>query len=143
MEFRPFRGDDLLLAALGEVSVAGEGAGIILRLTPGPAALNPGGFVHGGTLAALFDVAFYEAARAGFAAPAVTSALELKFLRAGAADAPLYITAETLRAGRSQSVFSGSAWQNDRLIAFATAQFTRVAPPSTPDQRSSDDRPDP
>lgn len=128
LEFRPFRGDDRLLASLGPVSVAGEGTQIVMRLDPGPGALNPGGFVHGGTLSALFDVALYEAAKAGLGAEAVTVSLDLKFLLPGAPDLPLTIVPQVLRAGRSLATVSGQAFQGGRLIAFATGQFAKTAP---------------
>jgi acyl-coenzyme A thioesterase PaaI-like protein len=64
MRFRPFREDDALLASLGTVCLADNGTDLVLRLDCGVSAVNPGGFVHGGATAALFDVALYEAAKA-------------------------------------------------------------------------------
>ncbi len=137
LEFQPFRGDDPLLAALGEVRVARPEGRLVLRLDCGPAAANPGGVIHGGTLATLFDVAFYEATRDGRSPPAVTSSLELKFLSPGRPDLPLQVAVEVLRAGRSTVFLTGSAWQQGRRIAFATGQFSRIAPAGaapTPDR---------
>lgn len=154
LNFRPFREDDLLLASLGRVAVAESGAEIVLRLECSAAAANPGGFIHGGALATLFDVALYEVARSGFRAPAVTTALEVKFLRAGDPRSTVYVVTQTLRAGRSMTTGSASAFQNGTLIAYATGQFVQAGPASadtgrnappteTPDQRRSDDDPDP
>ncbi|WP_172413070.1 PaaI family thioesterase [Paracoccus aminovorans] len=128
LQFRPFRDDDLLLAALGQVAIARHDDGLVLRLDGSARAANPGGFIHGGAIATLFDVALYEAARAGFGAPTVTAALEIKFLRAGDPQAPIHVETRTLRAGRSLTTCTGSAYQGGRLIAYATAQFVKAGP---------------
>lgn len=128
--FRPFREDDALLVALGRVSVAETGTGLVLRLDCGAAAVNPGGFIHGGATAALFDVALYEAAKAAFGAEAVTSALDVKFLAAGSATSPFHVVAKSLKAGRTLATCVGSAFQDGRMIACATGQFARAAAPS-------------
>ncbi|WP_374643158.1 PaaI family thioesterase [Tabrizicola sp.] len=149
LAFQPFRGDDPLLAALGEVRMARSDEGLVLRLDCGPRARNPGGVIHGGTFATLFDVAFYEATRTGTEPPAVTSALELKFLRPGRPELPLHVEVRVLQAGRSTVFLVGSAWQEGRQIAFASGQFTRIAMRaatgpalSTPDRGTLHDRPD-
>jgi uncharacterized protein (TIGR00369 family) len=130
MRFRPFREDDALLASLGTVCLADNGTDLVLRLDCGVSAVNPGGFVHGGATAALFDVALYEAAKAAFKAEAVTSALDVKFLAAGSARSPLHVVAQSLKAGRTMATCVGSAFQDGRMIACATGQFVRGASPS-------------
>lgn len=154
LSFRPFREDDLLLSSLGRTAIAESGEEIVLRLDCSATAVNPGGVIHGGALATLFDVALYEVARAGFRAPAVTTALEVKFLRAGDPETSVYIATQTLRAGRSITTGSASAFQGGKLIAYATGQFIQAVlpvpgakqppPPTlTPDQGTSDDLSDP
>ncbi|MFB9950539.1 PaaI family thioesterase [Rhizobium puerariae] len=125
--FRPFREDDTLLASLGKVCIAENGTGLVLRLECGANAVNPGGFVHGGATAALFDVALYETARAAFEAEAVTSALDVKFLAAGGPQLPLHVVTQNLKAGRTMATCIGSAFQNGKMIACATGQFVRGA----------------
>lgn len=133
--FRPFREDDPLLSSLGKICVADSGADLVLRLDCGATALNPGGNVHGGATATLFDVAFYEAARAAFGAEALTTALDVKFLAAGGAQSPIHVVAQSLRAGKTMATCVGMAFQDDRAIACATGQFVRGAarPPAMSD----------
>ncbi|MER9203859.1 PaaI family thioesterase [Mesorhizobium sp. M0933] len=130
--FRPFREDDALLTSLGTVCVASNRTGLVLRLDCGPTAVNPGGFIHGGATAALFDVALYEAAKAAFASEAVTSALDVKFLAAGNAKSSVYVVAQSVKAGRIMATCTGSAFQDGRMIACATGQFVREAAPPSP-----------
>jgi uncharacterized protein (TIGR00369 family) len=125
--FRPFREDDALLRSLGKVCVADNGTGFVLRLDCGANAINPGGAVHGGATAALFDVALYETARAGFQAEAVTTALDVKFLLAASAQPPIHVVTQSLKTGRTLATCAGTAFQNGRMIACATGQFVRAA----------------
>lgn len=129
LHFRPFRDDDLLLTSLGQVAVAEDDGGMVLRLMGSAHAANPGGFMHGGAIATLCDVALYEAARTAFRGPAVTTSLEIKFLRAGDPRMPLYLATRILRAGRSLTTCAASGFQDDKLIVHATGQFARAEPP--------------
>ena len=127
--FAAFRADDSLLAFIGEIGVRHDDgtACFQVRLTEG--ALNPLGILHGGALASLFDVALYEVARTG--GEAVTVSQETKFLSAIRADAPLYVEAEALRAGRRTVFCTARATQGDRLCGHATAQFARLGDKGT------------
>ncbi len=60
--FVPFRDDDSLLAFIGEIGVRRDDGAVCFEVRLKEGALNPLGILHGGALAALFDVAMYEVA---------------------------------------------------------------------------------
>lgn len=124
--FVPFRDDDRLMAFIGNIGIRSTETGVILEVRLRDGAINPLGMLHGGALAALFDVAMYEAAKQD--SEAVTVAQEIKFLSAIHADAPLCVTAEVLRAGRRTVFCTAQATQNDKTCGHATAQFARIRP---------------
>ena len=127
--FVPFRDDDSLLAFIGEIGVRRDDGAVCFEVRLKEGALNPLGILHGGALASLFDVAMYEVARTG--GEAVTVSQETKFLSAIRADAPLYVEAEALRAGRRTVFCTARATQGDRLCGHATAQFARLGDKGT------------
>lgn len=127
--FVPFREDDSLLAFIGEIGVRHEAGTVCFEVRLKEGALNPLGILHGGALASLFDVAMYEVAKIG--GEAVTVSQETKFLSAIRSDAPLYVEAETLRAGRRTVFCTARATQGDRLCGHATAQFARLGDTGT------------
>ena len=127
--FVPFRDDDSLLAFIGEICVRRANGTVCFQVRLKEGALNPLGILHGGALASLFDVAMYEVARTG--GEAVTVSQETKFLSAIRADAPLYMEAEALRAGRRTVFCTARATQGDRICGHATAQFARLGDKGT------------
>ncbi len=120
----PFRQNDRLMAFIGDIGILRDGGKVSFEVQLSEGALNPLGMLHGGALAALFDVAMYEVAKAG--GEAVTVSQETKFLSAIHADTPLHVEAEPLRIGRSMVVCMARARQGDRLCGHATAQFARL-----------------
>jgi len=130
LDFLPFRGQDRLLPLLGEAYLAHSEQDFVLRLEPHAHALNAIGIIHGGAMATLFDIVLHEAAHAQFNSQTVTASLEIKYLRPGQAGSPIYIVAQNLKTGRSLAVCIGAAFQNDQLIAYASGQFAKTAPPS-------------
>lgn len=126
--FAPFRDDDRLMSFLADALIRTDGDGVTLRVRPAEAALNPLGILHGGALSTFFDVAMYEAARAG--GEVVTVAQEIKFLSAIHADRPLDVAAEILRSGRRAVFCTARATQGERVCGHATAQFARYQPPA-------------
>lgn len=120
----PFRQDDRLMAFIGDISILRIGSGVTFEVHLKEGALNPLGMMHGGALAALFDVAMYEIAKTG--GEAVTVSQETKFLSAIRADLPLHVEAAPLRTGRSMVVCTARARQGDKLCGYATAQFARL-----------------
>lgn len=88
-----------------EVSAA-EGGVATLVLEPGEAHLRPGGIVSGPTQMMLADAAAYAAllSLTDTAKMAVTSNLNISFLRAGAAGAAISMTATVVKPGRRLSV---------------------------------------
>lgn len=120
----PFRRNDRLMAFIGEIGILRDGGKVTFEVRLSTGALNPLGMLHGGALAALFDVAMYEVAKTG--GEAVTVSQETKFLSAIHADTPLHVVAEPLRMGRSMVVCTARATQGRRLCGHATAQFARL-----------------
>lgn len=124
--YAPFRDDDRLMAFLGQIGMRTDANGVTFKVSLEDGALNPLGILHGGALAAMFDVAMYEAAKTG--GEVVTVAQEIKFLSAIRADTPLYIQAEILRAGRKTTFCTARATQDDKIRGYATAQYAAYTP---------------
>lgn len=122
-EFTPFRGDDPLMAFIGDIGMHRDQGQVTLKVTIREGAINRLDMLHGGALGTLFDVAMYELAREN--GEAVTVTQEVKFLKPVSAQALLFIEAELLRAGRRAVFCTARATQDDTLCAFSTAQFAR------------------
>ncbi|MEM8852507.1 MAG: PaaI family thioesterase [Pseudomonadota bacterium] len=86
-----------------------------LLLTPEPRHLRPGGIVSGPTLMMLVDAAAYAAllSLSDAAKMAVTTSLNINFLRAGAPRGAIRQTATVIKPGRRLMVLTGNAYDAD------------------------------
>lgn len=97
-----------------------------LRLTPGEPHLRPGGVVSGPTLMMLADAAAYAALLSLNAGTkmAVTSNLNVTFLRGARLGEDIVQRAEVIRSGRRLAVIVCEAFGGgDRLLAHATMTY--------------------
>ena len=118
----------------GSIAVeAAEGGVATLALTPGEAHLRPGGIVSGPTLMMLADAAAYAAllSLTGEAKMAVTTNLNISFLRAGAAGAPIRMVARVVKPGRRLSVIVAEAFSGEALLAHCTMTYAMPATDAT------------
>lgn len=107
------------------VEAASDGAAR-LRLTPGEAHLRPGAVISGPTMMMLADAAGYAALLSlGPAAKmAVTSNLNMTFMRAGRLGGDIVQTAEVIKPGRRLSVIVSETFDSDdSLLAHATMTY--------------------
>ena len=102
-----------------------------LRLTPDESHLRPGGVVSGPTLMMLADACAYAAllSLSTNAKMAVTSNLNVTFLRGATLGEDIVQTAEVIRSGRRLSVIVCEAFGGDgaRLLAHATMTYAMPA----------------
>lgn len=111
------------------VEAADEGVATLL-LAPEPRHLRPGGIVSGPTLMTLADAAAYAAllSLSDAAKMAVTSNLNISFLRAGAPNGPIRQTALVVKPGRRLSVIVAEAFDvNGALLAHCTMTYAMPA----------------
>lgn len=111
------------------VEAADEGAAV-LRLVPDGQHLRPGGIVSGPTLMMLADAAAYAAllSVSEAAKMAVTSNLNVSFLRASPPGSAIVQDARVIKPGRRLSVIVAEAKDEDgRVLAHAT--MTYAMPP--------------
>ena len=95
--------------------------------------LRPGGTVSGPTLMALADAALYVAVlnRIGLVALAVTTNLNINFLRKPVADRDLLATARLIKVGRSLAVGEVSLFSEGQAEPVAHVVGTYALPPSS------------
>lgn len=90
------------------------------------------GFLHGGAIAGLLELAALAEARRrvpeGVTAKPVN--ISVDYLRGGRA-APTYAEASVVRLGRTVANLSATAWQDDRATPIATARLTLLLSSST------------
>lgn len=98
-----------------------------MRLEVGEDHLRPGGTVSGPAMMALADVALYAAllSRIGLVPLAVTSNLNINFLRKPVAHAPIRATAKMLKVGRTMGVGEVFVYSEgmDEVVAHATLTY--------------------
>lgn len=101
-----------------------------LRLTPGEAHLRPGAVISGPTIMLLADAAAYVAllSLGANAKMAVTTNLNMSFLRAGRVGSDIVQTAEVIKPGRRLSVIlAETLGPDDTLLAHATMTYAMPA----------------
>jgi len=99
-----------------------DGSCVVVRATFGPAFEGPPGLVHGGFVAAAFDMAV-SAAASRLAVLNVTRRLEVRYLRPTFLGVPLAFAAiATAGEGRLIDVTARLTGPDDRLLARASAQ---------------------
>lgn len=104
-----------------------EAGQAVLKLVPGERHLRPGGTISGPTLFALADLAAYVTilAHIGPVALAVTTNLNINFMRKPADGEPLYCTCRLLKLGKRLAVVDASiADEMGTLAAHATATYS-------------------
>lgn len=98
-----------------------------MRLEVGEDHLRPGGTVSGPAMMALADVALYAAllSRIGLVPLAVTSNLNINFLRKPVAHAPIRARAKMLKVGRTMGVGEVFVYSEgmDEVVAHATLTY--------------------
>lgn len=107
--------------------VSVESGAAVMRLLPGPRHLRPGGTVSGPALFTLADVAAYVAllAHIGPVALAVTTNLNINFLRKPAEGNPLDATCRILKLGKRLAVVDVAIHDIEGdLVAHATATYS-------------------
>lgn len=112
----------------GELIDLGKGWALF-RLPVDDSHLRPGGTVSGPAMMALADVAVYAAilSEIGPVALAVTTNLNINFLRRPAADAPLLARASLLKLGKRLAVGEVTLYcdgQQDNPVAHATMTYS-------------------
>ena len=102
-----------------------DGGVATLRLTPGEAHLRPGGLVSGPTLMMLSDAAAYAAllSLSDGAKMAVTSNLNISFLRGGRAGEDIRVVASVVKPGRRLSVIVAEAFGGEALLSHCTMTY--------------------
>ncbi|MEM0908551.1 MAG: PaaI family thioesterase [Pseudomonadota bacterium] len=113
-----------------QLEEAGRGRAA-LRLSPGDKHLRPGGVISGPTLMMLADAAAYAAllSLTEEAKMAVTSNLNISFLRAAPPAEAIVQTAEVIKAGKRISVIVCEALGGDGTVfAHATMSYVMPAP---------------
>ncbi|ORE92121.1 thioesterase superfamily protein [Stappia sp. 22II-S9-Z10] len=117
--------------AAGVVRVAAADAGEAeLVLTPGEAHLRPGGIISGPTLMMLADAAAYAAllSLSADAKMAVTTNLNISFLRGGKAGEEIRTVARVVKPGRRLSVIVAEAFDGSgALLAHTTMTYAMPA----------------
>ncbi|RAH98241.1 phenylacetic acid degradation protein [Acuticoccus sediminis] len=110
------------------VEAAHDGVATLV-LTPGDPHLRPGGIVSGPALMTLADAAAYAAllSLTAEAKMAVTTNLNISFLRAGAPGAPIRLVATVVKPGRRLSVIVAEAFAGDALLAHCTMTYAMPA----------------
>lgn len=100
-----------------------------VRQSPEPAMLRPGGIVSGPTQMALADRVAYAVilAHIGIVPMAVTSNLNISFLRAVRAEA-FYADAHLIKLGRRLATVDVRLWQDDAKIVLAQSTVTYALP---------------
>ena len=107
-----------------------DGGVATLRLTPGEAHLRPGGIISGPTLMMLADAAAYAAllSLSADAKMAVTTNLNISFLRGGKAGAEIRTVARVVKPGRRLSVIVAEAFDGSgALLAHTTMTYAMPA----------------
>lgn len=110
--------------------VAAAAGRATLRLSPDGQHLRPGGIVSGPTFMMLADAGAYAAllSLGAGAKMAVTTNLNVTFLRAGRAEAPIRQEAAVIRAGRRLATIVTEAFDPaDALLAHATMTYAMPA----------------
>lgn len=109
-----------------------------VRQEVGTAQLRPGGTVSGPVMMATADAASYAAILSviGIVPLAVTTSLNINFLRRPSADAAIVCEATLLKLGQRLAVTEMRLWSegDDALVAHATATYS--IPPSASDQKN-------
>ncbi len=109
-----------------------------VRQAVGTAQLRPGGTVSGPVMMATADAASYAAilSEIGIVPLAVTTSLNINFLRRPAADAAIVCEATLLKLGSRLAVTEMRIWSegDDALVAHATATYS--IPPRPRDQKN-------
>lgn len=107
------------------------GGSASLRLEPGEQHLRPGNIVSGPTLMMLADAGAYAAllSQSEAARMAVTTNLNISFLRASALGRPILMEARVMKEGRRLAVLVCEAKAPDgRVLAHATVTYAMPAP---------------
>ncbi len=103
-----------------------------MKLDVGDEHLRPGGTVSGPAMMGLADVALYAAllGQIGLVPLAVTSNLNINFLRKPVAHAPIRATAKMLKVGRTMGVGEVFVYSDgrDEPVAHATITYAIPAP---------------
>ncbi len=104
--------------------------GAVMHMPIGPQHERPGGTVSGPTLMAFADTAAWMAtlSRIGPVALAVTSSLNIQFLRKPGLDRELWAHAELVRLGRRSSVTDVRLYSGDAAEPVAQATVTYSMP---------------
>ena len=105
--------------------------GATVRHPVGPAELRPGGTVSGPVLMTVADVALYVAVlgEIGIVPLAVTTSLNINFLRKPAADAAVVGVCQLLKVGRTLAVGEVTLYSEGRDEPVAHAVGTYAIPP--------------
>lgn len=100
--------------------------GVVLTIPIGPEHERPGGSVSGPTMMSLADAAAWLAtlSRIGPVALAVTSNLNISFLRKPSLTHDLFAEADLLKLGKRLSVSEVRVLSNDELVAHATVTYS-------------------
>ena len=105
-----------------DVESAGDGQAVVM-LDADDRHLNPYGFVHGGALATLVDVAMGGAVAAAGADAPVTIEMKVTYLEPGR-PGRLRAEAKVRKKGRRITIVEAEVTQGDDLVALALATFT-------------------
>ncbi len=100
---------------------------VVYRFTPQPWMTNPGGSMHGGVIATMFDNAMGMTATAcGDGGMTPTVEMQVSYLRPVALDRTVYVRVTLRNAGWTLTRLTAELWQEgaaDRLSATATGTF--------------------
>jgi uncharacterized protein (TIGR00369 family) len=106
----------------------------VLTLEPSARALGRPGFIHGGALSGLMEMAAIAALRAELARRGEAMLLkpvnvQVEFMR-GATEQPTYAMGKVTRAGRRVALINAECWQADRTRPVALAQMKVLLSPA-------------
>jgi uncharacterized protein (TIGR00369 family) len=104
---------------------AADPARTILTMPFGDHVLGRPGFLHGGAIAGLLEIAAWAVVRAALGdetAALKPISMTVDFLRGGKLE-PTHASARIVRLGRRVAVVTASAWQDDETALIATADL--------------------
>ena len=116
----------------GQVTSVSSEGDVTFRLIPQTGHIRPGGTVSGPTMMTMVDTAAWCALlhKIGPQALAVTTNLNINFLRKPSADEPLDAIASLLKLGKRLAICEVRIEQGQTLVAHSTCTYS--IPPNTP-----------
>ncbi len=121
-------------AALGIVTDHDESGNPVLSVPFSPRMMGRPGFLHGGAMSGLMEMAAIAALRAELARRGETVRLkpvniQVEFMRGGT-EQTTYAMGQVTRAGRRVALVNAEAWQDDRSKPIALAQMKILLSPA-------------